>query len=287
MLKLISILPFVFAGVFSFAQTDTTAHGKKVKPVPPWWVERFSVSAGIFVPLSNTVVKVGSEDGSFGTSIDLEDDLGFTESTISFFASAEWRASRRSKFSLNYFDISRKATHTILKDIEFKDTTYHANASVHASAQAAIFQFSYGYAFLLNPRYEAGLTIGVHIIANKFGLGLANNVNSLSKETDYDFTAPLPDLGIWGGYGISDKWAVRAAFNYLSLTVGDINGRILSYNAGITYYIFKNLSASVSYAGLDINVDVEKDIFQGYFKWGYKGPSFTLNYAFGKNKWHQ
>ena len=69
--------------------------------------------------------------------------------------------------------------------------------------------------------------------------------------------------------------------------MGDINGRILSYNAGITYYIFKNLSASVSYAGLDINVDVKKDIFQGYFKWGYKGPSFTLNYAFGKNNWNQ
>ena len=56
----------------------------KKKPVPPWWVERFSVSAGVFVPISNTELEVGSEDGSFGTTIDLEDDLGFKQTSNQF-----------------------------------------------------------------------------------------------------------------------------------------------------------------------------------------------------------
>ena len=94
---------------------------------PPWWVQRFSVSAGVFVPLSNTELEVGSEDGSFGTTVDLEDDLGFKTTTTSFVGNLQWRASRRSKFDLNYFQINRKSTHTLTKDIEFKDTTFHIN----------------------------------------------------------------------------------------------------------------------------------------------------------------
>lgn len=229
---------------------------------------------------------MGSEDGSFGTTVDLEDDLGFRESTTSFLGSLQWRASRRSKFELNYFQINRKATHTITKDIEFKDTTFHANDIIDASSKNAIFQFSYGYAFFLNPRFEAGLAIGAHIVGSKVGMGIATSGGNTSKETDYDFTAPLPDLGIWGGYGIGKQWALNGAFNYLSLTVGDTKGRILSYNAGVTYVTKKNFSASLMYAGLNFRVDVIKDSYKGYFKWGYNGPALTVNYAFGKNKWH-
>jgi hypothetical protein len=286
MLKQHMFFLFIFFGVSTYAQTIDSVPVKK-KPVPPWWVQRFSVSAGIFVPLSNTQLEVGSEDGSFGTTIDLEDDLGFKQTTSSFVGNLQWRASRRSRFDLNYFQINRKSSYTTKKDIEFKDTTFPANSSLNASTNSAIFQFSYGYAFFLNPRFEAGLAIGAHIVGSKVGMGIANSGGSTGKETDYDFTAPLPDIGIWGGYGIGKQWAVNGAFNYLSLTVGDIKGRILSYNVGVTYDILKNFSATLMYAGLNFNVDLTKDHYKSYFKWGYNGPALTINYAFGKNKWRE
>src|SRR5688572_2053384 len=284
MFKQFSFLLLIFIGISSYAQTKDSVPVKK-KPVPPWWVKPFSVSAGVFVPISNTELEVGSEDGSFGTTVDLEDDLGFKTTTTSFVGNLQWRASRRSRFDLNYFQINRKSTHTLTKDIEFKDTIFPKNSTVNAFTNTAIVQFSYGYAFFLNPRFEAGVAIGAHIVGSQVGIGLANSGGSTGKETDYDFTAPLPDLGIWGGYGISEKWAVNGAINYLSLTVGDVKGRILSYNAGVTYDILKNFSASLVYAGLNFKVDVVKDHFKGYFKWGYNGPALTVNYGFGKNKW--
>ena len=196
----------------------------------------------------------------------------------------QWRASRRSKFELDYFHLNRNSTHTLQKEIEFKDSTYHVNTTVNAFFNTDIYQFSYGYALFLNPRYEAGLAIGAHIAKVNAGMGLTSGAG---VETDFDFTAPLPDLGVWGGYAINKQWAVNAAFNYLSLTIGDIRGRILSYNAVVTYGILKNLSASLGYTGLNFKVDVTKDQFKGYFKWGYNGPLLTVNYAFGKNKWRQ
>jgi len=286
MLKHYIICLFIFIGFSSFAQTGDSASVKK-KPVPPWWVKPFSVSAGIFVPLSNTVLEVGSEDGSFGTTVDLEDDLGFKQTTTSFVGNLQWRASRRSRFELNYFQINRKSTHKIAKDIEFKDTTFAVNSTLEVSTNTAIVQFSYGYAFFLNPRFEAGLAVGAHVVGSKLGMGVANSAGSRSKETDFDFTAPLPDLGIWGGYGIAENWWVNGAVSYLSLTVDDIKGRILSYSAGVTYDIQKNFSASLIYAGLNFKVDVTKDHYKGYFKWGYNGPALTVSYRFGKNKWDQ
>jgi hypothetical protein len=287
MLKYYIFFLFIFINVFSYAQTDTSVPVKKMKPVPPWWVDRFRVSAAVFFPLNNTIVEVGDEDGTFGTTVDLEDDLGLATSTTTFLGGLQWHASRRSKFELNYYYIGRNSTKTLEEDVEFKDTIYPANSKINASFSTGIFQFSYGYALLLNPRYEAGLAIGAHVVGVKVGMGSADNAGSADAETDFNFTAPLPDLGIWGGYAINKQWAVNGAFNYLSLTIGDFTGRILSYNAGVTYSILKNLSASLGYAGLNFKVNGTKDAFKGYFKWGNNGPVLTVHYAFGKNKWQQ
>jgi hypothetical protein len=277
---LLSICVLLFS-VSLFAQSTK----EKTKPTPPWWADRFKVSAGLFVPINNTVIEVGNESGSFGTTIDLESDLGFTKSTGTFLGGMEWRASRRSKFALNYYHIDRTSKKTLDKDIEFKDTTYHLGADIKALFNTDIFQFTYGYAFLINPKYELGVSVGAHIVSASIGLGLANGVGSVSGKKDFGFTAPLPDLGIWGGYAINQKWAVNGVFNYLSLTVDNTTGRILSYNAGVTYKILKNLSASLDYIGLNFKVNTTRKEYQGYFKWGYNGPTVTLNYGFGHKPW--
>src|SRR4051812_9989965 len=48
--------------------------------VAPWFVERFKISAGFFVPISNTSIEVSNKQGNNGTDIDFEDDLGFKRS---------------------------------------------------------------------------------------------------------------------------------------------------------------------------------------------------------------
>ena len=98
---------------------------------------------------------------------------------------------------------------------------------------------------------------------------------------------PLPDLGTWGGYAITDQWAVNGAFNYFSLAIDNIDGRILSYHAGVTYRVLKSLSARLGYTGLNFKVNVTKERSRGDIRWGCNGPVLTVNYSFGKNKWRQ
>ncbi|MBN9296046.1 MAG: hypothetical protein J0I41_03495 [Filimonas sp.] len=264
--------------------TKKSSH-KHVKPTPPWYVERFRVSAGAFFPINNTQIEVGNQAGTFGTTIDLEDDLGFKKNTSTFLGDAQWRASRRSRFDLSYYHIDRNSTHTLQRDIEFKDHTYPVNATIDAFFNTDIYKFTYGYALLSNPKYELGLTIGAHIVKASVGIGFNGATTSLNYSDDFGFTAPLPDLGIWGGYVIAPKWAINAEASYLSVTIDNITGRIVSYNAMVLYNPIRHLSFSAGYTGLNFKVNASKNNAQGYFKWGYNGPSIAASYSFGKKPW--
>jgi hypothetical protein len=251
----------------------------------PWYVERFKLSAGFFVPVTSTDLQVGIKGGIAGTPINLEKDLGFNSGQLTFLANFQWRISRRSRLNLNYYNIPRNSTHTLQKDIIFKEDTFHVNATVKSFFNTAIYQISYGYAILSKPEYELGVLIGTHLVGGKAGMSLNGASVGASTSTDFGFTAPLPDLGIWGGYTFSKRLAVNLDVDYLSLTVGDITGRIFAYNLLFIYKLRDKLDISLGYSGLNFKVDAVKKNIEGNFKWGYNGPGLAVTYSFGKNSW--
>lgn len=264
--------------------TDDLNLYKKPKPTPPWFVRRFKLTAGAFFPVNNTKIEVGNRDGSFGTEIDFEDDLGFKKSTVTFLGNFQWRASRRSRFDLGFFHLDRTTTKQLQKTIEFGDNTYPVNATVSSYFKVDIYQFSYGYAFFLGPKYELGLQLGVHTLATGVGINLLGETAGVGYNDKFDFTAPLPDIGIWGGYAFTDKLALNGNVNYFSIKVNDIDGKIVSYNLSMMYQVIPDLSLALGYTGMNFTVDVVKTRTEGFLKWGYNGPTITASYAFGKRK---
>jgi hypothetical protein len=248
-------------------------------------VERFRLSVGFFVPVSNTNLQVGVEGGAAGTPVNLEKDLGYNKGQVTFLANFQWRISRRSRVNLNYYNIPRSSTHTLTKDITFKDSTYHVNATINSFFNTAIYQVSYGYAILSKPNYELGVMIGAHIVGAKAGISVNGANVGASESSDFGFTAPLPDLGIWGGYAFNKRMAVNLDVDYLSLTVGNITGSIFAYDILFIYKLTKKLEISAGYSGLNFKVDEVKQKVEANFKWGYNGPALGITYSFGKKSW--
>lgn len=249
----------------------------------PWHARRFKVTAGVFFPSNNTEVEVGNNSGTFGNLIDFEKDLGFDKNTTSFAGAFEWRISRRSRLGAEYFYLKRTATKTLQKTIEFGDHTYPIDARVSAFMDNEIYRITYGYAIISKPSYEIGALIGAHILLGDVGLKLEGATAAVEYRDNFDFTAPLPDVGIWGEFVLARKVGLYANVNYFALKVNDIDGRIWSYNLSVLYNIYKNFSLTAGYTGLNIRVDVEKTRLNGFFKWGYNGPSITATYAFGNH----
>ena len=182
------IIIFSLSFLFSYSQTKDSL-------VAPWWVEKFAVSVGFFVPINNTKIQVGANgSASNGTEIDFKRDLGFDATLTTFMAGFEWRISRRSRINLGYYRLNRSNTHTLQKDITFDSTTYHTNASVNVFFNNNIYVFSYGYAIIEKPTYELGVSFGAHTLGTKAGISLNAPNNSISTNNDFGFTAPCPIL---------------------------------------------------------------------------------------------
>lgn len=279
-----AIIIFLLCMATGYAQNkDTTKPAEK--KIAPWFVEKFKLTLGGFLPVTNTSLQVGVKGGFEGTNINLEKDLGFDNTQFTFLANFQWRISRKSRINLNYYNIPHSATHTLDKDIIFKDDTFHVNSTVNSFFNTAIYQVSYGYAIVAKPNYEVGVLIGTHLVGGKAGISVNGNNVGTSKSTDFGFTAPLPDLGLWGGYAFNNRLAVNLELDYLSLTVGDITGSLFDYNLLFTYRLIEKLDISLGYSGLNFKVTAEKKNATGEFKWGYNGPYIGASYSFGNKSW--
>lgn len=276
-MKLLPFLLLLFV-IPAYSQKDTEL-------VAPWWVEKYKVVAGFFVPVNNTEIGVGVKGGANGTEIDFEKDLGYATNVSTFLGGVQWRATRRSRFSLTYYRIDRNSNHTITEDITFKDQTYTINASINSFFNTTIYQFSYGYAILSKPNYEAGVLIGSHIVGGKVGMAINTSGGSVSGNTDFGFTAPLPDLGLWGGVAFSDRWALNAEGDYLSASVNDVSGSIFAYSLSVLFKASERFNVTGGYTGLNFDVKGASNGYEGRFKWGYNGPSLAVTYWFGKKGW--
>ncbi len=249
----------------------------------PWHNRKFKVSAGGFFPVNNTVVKVEGNNGNIGTEIDLENDLGFAKSTASFLGTFDWRISKRSRLGFEYFVLDRTATKTLQREINFGDHTYPIDGSVRGTFNVQIMRVAYGYAILSKPKYQAGLLIGAHVLFADLGLKLQANTQSVEYHDNFDFTAPLPDVGIWGEFVLGKRWGLYANVNYLAVKINDTDGRIISYNLSVLYNVVDNFSLTAGYTGLNFRVDTVQERLNGFLKWGYNGPTITAVYTFGKH----
>ncbi|KRD61233.1 hypothetical protein ASE40_06705 [Flavobacterium sp. Root935] len=249
----------------------------------PWHARRFKVTAGAFFPVNNTEVEVGSNNGSFGNLIDFEKDLGFNKSSVSFMGTFEWRISRRSRLGAEYYYLSRSATKTLQKEIEFGDHVYPVDATVSAFMDNHIARITYSYAFISKPKYEIGALIGAHVLFGDVGMRLEGATIEAEYKDNFDFTAPLPDIGLFGEFVLGRKVGLYANINYFAIKINDFDGRLLSYNLSVLYNVYQNFSLTAGYTGLNIRVDVEKERLNGFFKWGYNGPTITATYSFGNH----
>ncbi|SNR46048.1 hypothetical protein [Flavobacterium sp. ov086] len=249
----------------------------------PWHGRRFKVTAGAFFPVNNTQIQVGTNNGNHGTEIDLEDDLGFSKSSSSFMGTFEWRISRRSRLGLEFFALNRNSSKTLEKEIDFGEHTYEINTRVSAVFDVQIARIAYGYAFLSKPKYEAGLLIGAHVLFADLSMRVDANQAVLEYKDSFNFTAPLPDIGIWGEFVLGKRFGLYVNANYLAVQIDNIDGRIVSYNLALSYNVHKNFSLTAGYTGLNFKVDTVRERLNGYLKWGYNGPTINAVYAFGNH----
>lgn len=240
--------------------------------------ERGSVYIGTFITDRNTSARVDSDAGNPGTDVDLEGDLGLKASTSVGRAGGYIWLSARQRLDLSYFDLSRTASRTINKTINFDDKTFLINTVVSTDNHLTITKLDYTFSFLNKDKGFLGVTGGLYVMQTRLSL----SEPSLGNYSSEGLTAPLPVIGLRGDYSINDRWTLRGAFQWFGISVDTASGHLTDTYAGVDYGFAKRFAVGLAYDTVSMNVEATKTgHLKGSLDWGYNGWLLYFKADFG------
>ena len=154
--------------------------------------DHFRLTAALLSATADTELRLDADDGTPGTLVSAEDDLGLADRGEFADIEAEVRIRERHLVRFNYFRLDRAATTTIARDIQFGNDTFAAGDEVESTLDLREFTATYAYRFLRQPRFEMYGSFGIHLTE----LVAAGRVRARNLREDEREVVPLPALGL-------------------------------------------------------------------------------------------
>lgn len=243
----------------------------------------FFVSLGTYILGTDTKVQVNGRD-LVGDKIDLEKTFGEAD-TNRFRVDGYWRFADRHKLRFLWFDWNATRQKTIKEDIIFDGEVFPAEARVRYDGSFAVYELAYEYAFLRRDNYELTGSFGIHYTEISQQLKASLDVDgepvgggALKGSASVD--APLPVFGLRALWNIGGDFWLDASGQYFALSIDEYDGNLQDYRIAVTWQPRKYLGVGIGYNAFSVNVDVEKDRFNGSLDWGYRGPQIYYSASF-------
>jgi Outer membrane protein beta-barrel domain len=218
-----------------------------------------------------------------GTTIRLEDDLALDDRKGTPYLTLGMRLGERWRLEFEYYQLNRSSSNSITRQIEWGDVTYPLGVTIDSTFDTTIFRITGGYSFYKAPVAEAGVGFGLHItdIATALsGQGTGPNGVATFHREARDTLVPLPTVGLYGTYKMSDQWHLRGRVDFLSLKYEDYDGSLINSMAAIEWRFAKNWGAGIGYRYVDYKLEATSSDFRGEINYKFKGPTLFVNAAF-------
>lgn len=245
--------------------------------------DRYWFEAQLYWPDVDTTVSVSTPNGARGTKIDLESDLDLADrkSLPAFQAGA--RIGERWSIIGEYYGLDRSGSKSAGRDIVFDGVTYPAGVVIGSGFDTKVYRAAIGYSFIKRENLELGAALGLHVTQFKVSLdgqGSIGGASATSQVRKRDALAPMPTLGVYGAYRFTPRLMAGARVDYLSLDVGDYDGRLINTEARLSYRLFKNVGVGAAYRYVDYKLGIDKARWEGDATYTFKGPAVFLQAAF-------
>ena len=257
----------------------TSAFADEPSGIHPLLSDKFIISTGV----SDINLDGSVSLGEHGSDIGLQDDLGFDDSETVWNVGFKWRINNTSHVSLSYFNIEQDNEVAFNKTINWGDHEFDVGTSIGSDFDLSVWRAFYGYSLYKTEQAEFGIGGGLHILdveTELSGLASVNNAaRSFSVQTS-DVSAPLPNLGIYGGYAFSSKWYVGAYADWLSVNVDEYDGYLTGAGINLQYQAFKNVGFGLGYQYFETDYDVDSSDWEGSVAYQYDGLSVFMTVNF-------
>ena len=231
---------------------------------PKFGEETLALELGGFLSDFDTEVALKGPGG--GTSIDLEDQLGFDSDQSTFRGELAWRFAPRHRLILGYYNFDRSASGAAEGQIVIDDPDnglieIDAGVSVKSDFDWELIPVSYAYSFYKTEATEVAASLGVHWVSTDFGVKgtfTLNEEKSRFVAQSESASGPLPVFGLEADHAITQNWHVGAHAQYFTLDYDDYSGELLDLRLQTEYWFAENFGAGVGYTWYSIDLTVDK-----------------------------
>ncbi len=231
-----------------------------------------NIDVGVFSATQDTTLRLDAFDGTFGTLIDFEENLGLEEREEQPRIDVLWRYKKRSSVSLSYFELDRNTVAPLTITIKFGDIILEptTTSDVRTVYDIEVISAQWGYSFFRTPKWDARFTIG--IFAMDIFASLQDPADPV-KQDQGDVLAPLPVVGMGFDHKLTGKWHLSGRFNYFHIEYEDkYSGTLTEALFGATHHTFKNAGFGIAYNYMNLDVDSTDEGFTGLLRIRFKGP---------------
>ena len=236
---------------------------------------KFNFRVGAYFASADTQIRLDATDGSVGTDIDFEDDLDLDDDEVMLLLGFDWRFAQRHRLELEYFQLDRGGFQTLRGNIDFGDETFPFETEVSSFFNTNILRVGYTYSFLLDETKELAVGVGFHVTDLAMGISDEEDSSEFS-----DVTAPLPVLGLSGGWEFAPKWSVYGRLQIFRLEVGDYDGSIDHLSIRLEHQTFRHVGFGLGYDFFELDIDIDDSDWRGFANYQFKGPTVYVKAVF-------
>jgi hypothetical protein len=251
---------------------------------PNLLTDSFQVALGTFVVTSEPTVQLKG-DTSNGDRVDFDEALGGGDSQR-FRLDSFWRFgdSGRHKVKAIAFSMNRSNSRTFDEDIEWGGDIYPVSAKINSEFKFSVIEAAYEYALLKRDRYELDASIGLHYTSLEASLKAKAETSGGTLTGDISNSGsvdlPLPVIGLRGMWDLTHNFWLDATAQYFALSIDEYDGNLQDYRVLVTWQPKKWLGVGFGYNLFSVDVDIEKDKFNGSLDWTYSGPMVFYSASF-------
>ena len=240
---------------------------------------------GVRATIGSTLRLDNGDNASLGTSLGLEDDLGLKSHQWLPSVLAGARLGSDWRTELEAYALRRSGTRQLDRNITVGGTVFEAAATVDTDFDTTVYRASIGYSFVRTPTAEFGASLGLHVTRVRAAVAATAVIDETEIAVDRSVvnqvhTVPLPTLGLYGTFALSDAWVLSARADLLRLKVGGSRGNLVNLAANVIYRITPHTGVGFGYRSVDYDLRQLAGSIQGRFDYRYNGPQVMVDIGF-------
>lgn len=237
-----------------------------------------TIEASLGYGSTDTRVRLDAPDGTPGTVLDAEQDLGLDSGEMTGWVGVVLRPRPRHRIraGLNYLASDRRARQLLEEDILVGDEVYLVGEEVDSHLRLRTWSLAYAYSFLRLPRAEAAFSLGVTSIGAYAKVGVPARAVSETEER----SVPAPQAGLEATARVWRHWYAEARYQYVKVNASGNSGRLSQLDAAVIFQFDPNIAAGLGYSSFDIDVESNDPGDSGTSRYRTQGPRLFLRASF-------